>query len=151
MIRAEINQSRLKGGQKLPERLILKTLREITRALPVKKDVTISVAFPSEPEMKKLNRIWRGKNRVTDVLSFELEQGDEVDPGFSLGEVVISYEQAARQAKDLEHSTRDELIFLLVHGVLHVFGYDHEQPKDAKRMFPLQKKILMKLGIDPRL
>ena len=99
----------------------------------------------SEPEMKKLNRIWRGKNRVTDVLSFELEDGEV------FGEVLISYEQAARQAKDLEHSTRDELIFLLVHGVLHVFGYDHEQSKDAKRMFPLQKKILTKLGIDPRL
>ncbi|MFA4845569.1 MAG: rRNA maturation RNase YbeY [Patescibacteria group bacterium] len=145
MISAEVNQSRLKGGKRLPARLVRQTLEAISNALRLKKDVTISVAFVSEPEMKKLNRIWRGKNRVTDVLSFELEEGEV------FGEVLISYEQARRQAKDLGHTTRDELVFLLVHGVLHLFGYDHEKPLDVKKMFPLQSRILVALDVDPRL
>ncbi len=89
--------------------------------------------------MRRLNKQWRGNDRVTDVLSFES------------GEILINYDQAKRQAIELKHSTRDEVIFLLVHGVLHVYGYDHEKPSDAKKMFPLQTKILTKLGIDPRL
>ncbi|MBI5794573.1 rRNA maturation RNase YbeY [Candidatus Uhrbacteria bacterium] len=144
MIVAEMNQSRLKGRQRLPERLVVETLKEITKALRIKKNIEISIAFVSEPEMKKLNQTWRGKNRVTDVLSFELEQGEV------FGEVLICLEQAARQAKVMGHSVRDEIMFLLVHGILHLFGYDHERPSDEKRMFSLQKKILLRLGIDPR-
>lgn len=145
MIRADVNQSRLKGSQRFPARLMRQTLDEITKALRLKKDVLVSVAFVSEPEMRKLNRAWRGKDRVTDVLSFELEEGEV------LGEVLISYEQAARQAKTMKHFIRDEIIFLLVHGVLHLFGYDHDRPMNAKKMFPLQTKILTKLGIDSRI
>jgi probable rRNA maturation factor len=144
MIRAEMNQTRLKGGQKLPSRLVASVLKEVEKMLRLKKDLVVSIAFVSESEMKKLNRTWRGKDHVTDVLSFELQEGDV------FGEVILSYEQAQRQAKAMGHSTRDELLFLLVHGVLHLFGYDHERSVDAKKMFPLQQKILMNLGIDPR-
>lgn len=95
--------------------------------------------------MRQLNRTWRGKDKVTDVLSFKLDEGP------LKGEILLSYEQAARQAKQMNHSTQDELCFLIVHGVLHLWGYDHEDPKDAKKMFPLQEKILKSLKIDPRL
>ena len=82
---------------------------------------------------------------MTDVLSFGLEDGS------LKGEILLAYAQAAVQAKEMNHSVRDELCILIVHGVLHLWGYDHEQPKDAKKMFPLQEKILKRLKIDSRL
>ncbi len=149
LIRAELNQSLLKGGQRLPRRVLERALKACGDALGGKGTYELSVAFVSEPEMRRLNRQWRGKDKVTDVLSFELE--GEGERSKKQGEVLISYEQAKRQAAELGHSTRDEQVFLLVHGVLHVFGYDHERPSDAKRMFPLQTKILTRLGVDPRI
>jgi probable rRNA maturation factor len=90
--------------------------------------------------MRALNKQWRGHDYVTDVLSFE-----------STNEILLCYPQAVRQAKEMGHSTRDELVFLIVHGVLHTFGFDHVEPKDAKKMFPRQARILTKLGVNPRI
>ena len=140
MLRAELNQSILKGGQKLPASLVRKVLSACERGMKKTKAVPLSVAFIGEREMRDLNRTYRGKDKVTDVLSFE-----------EVGEILICYPQAKRQAAAMGHSVRDELVFLLVHGVLHAFGYDHERPNDAKHMFPLQTRILTGLGIDPRL
>ncbi|HLD20978.1 MAG TPA: rRNA maturation RNase YbeY [Patescibacteria group bacterium] len=145
MIQAQLNQSILKGGQKLPQRRLQKVLDACARALGVKKGVFVSIGFVTDPQMRKLNRTWRGKDRVTDVLSFVL------DEGLLKGEIVLSYRQAVRQAQEMGHSTRDELLFLIVHGVLHLWGYDHEVPQDAKKMFSLQEQILKSLKIDPRL
>jgi len=140
----EINQSRLRGGQRVPKVRVEEAVRSVQRDLK-KKEKVVSVAFVSEKEMKRLNAQYRGKHAVTDILSFSLD-----DPE-TLGELILNYEQAERQAKEMGHSTRDEIIFLLVHGMLHLYGYDHETPKDSKKMFPLQTKILTSLGIDPRL
>lgn len=111
----------------------------------MKKDVFVSIAFVTDPQMRKLNHAWRGKDRVTDVLSFLLDEGS------LKGEIVLSYKQAVRQAKEMRHSTRDELLFLIVHGILHLWEHDHEVPRDAKKMFSLQEQILKNLKIDPRL
>jgi probable rRNA maturation factor len=140
VIEAELNQSALTGGQRLPRRDLDRALRACDRALRPARPASLSVAFVDEREMRRLNKEWRGRDKVTDVLSFE-----------DVGEILICYPQARRQAAELGHSARDEVIFLLVHGVLHVFGYDHVKPADAKRMFPLQAKILTSLGVDPRL
>lgn len=140
MLTAEINQSLLKGGQKIPQALVDKAVRACARAMGIKDNTVLSVAFIGPREMRALNKRYRGRDRVTDVLSFE-----------EVGEILICYPQAKLQAKQMGHSVRDEIIFLLVHGVLHTFGYDHERPEDAKRMFPLQTRILNQLGIDPRL
>lgn len=145
MITYELNQSILKGGQRLPHTRIKQALKAVDRAVKGARSWHLSIAFVDEKTMKQLNHQWRGKNKVTDVLSFPLEEGE------ANGEILISYDQARRQAKEQGHSTRDELIFLLVHGTLHTLGYDHETPKDAKVMFPLQARILTKLGISPQL
>ncbi|MDG1949768.1 MAG: rRNA maturation RNase YbeY [bacterium] len=145
MITAELNQSRLKGGQRLPFARLQEVLNACARGLKIKKEAMVSIAFISPAQMKKLNHQWRGKNKLTDVLSFEL------DEGIMRGEILLSYERAVKQARELGHSTRDELWFLIVHGVLHVWGHDHETPKDSKKMFPLQTKILDSLGIDSRI
>lgn len=97
----------------------------------------VNAAFISEERMQTLNREYRDKDKVTDVLAFSyLEAGD--DDGV-LGDVVISYEQAVRQQQE---GLERELVTLLVHGTLHVLGYDHIQPEDAEVMFPIQDSVV---------
>lgn len=96
----------------------------------------VGVVFVSDREMTKLNTVHRNKKKTTDVLSF-------ADGAHGLlGDIVISVAQAERQAKEAKKPLRNELAMLLVHGVLHLLGYDHETLKDEKVMFPLQKRIL---------
>ncbi len=97
----------------------------------------IAIRFISDHETKNLNRRYREKDEVTDVLSFMYKE----DGKFSdqIGDVVISYEQAKRQAHG---DVQIEIIDLMVHGVLHVLGYDHEKSEDAKIMFPIQDKLV---------
>ena len=102
----------------------------------------IHIGYVSDAEIRRLNRMYRQKDATTDVLSFSyLDQ--PVGKGNQLGDVVISIDQAKRQAEagDLEL----ELTDLLVHGVLHVLGFDHEEPEDAAEMFPLQDDLVKQL------
>jgi len=140
VISFEINQSKLRGGQCLPHALVARALAACDAELKPRKDVELSIAFVGEREMRALNKKWRGHDYVTDVLSFETSN-----------EILLCYPQAVRQAKEMGHSTRDELVFLIVHGILHTFGYDHIEPKDAKKMFPRQTRILSTLGVDTRI
>lgn len=95
---------------------------------------TVEVNFVSDQEIQRLNRMYRQKDAVTDVLSF----ASGVPINGVLGDVIIGFDQAKRQGgEDLEL----ELVDLLVHGTLHILGYDHERPEDAQRMFPLQDAI----------
>ena len=135
----DVEQGILRGGERVPVSLLQEVLKTVAPSLP-KRIQEISVAFVSEAEMKRLNKKYRGKNRSTDVLSFE-----------GWDEILLCYPVAKRQAKAMGHSTRQEILFLLVHGLLHLAGYDHMTPKDAKRMFPLQTRLLTRLGVDPRL
>lgn len=85
-----------------------------------------SVAFVSDRRMKELNQLFRGKDSTTDVLSFPNEP-DEFDPDKNnLGDIVISVEQAAKQSKENSLSLETEIKQLILHGVLHLCGYDHE-------------------------
>jgi probable rRNA maturation factor len=145
MIRFELNQSRLRGGQRLPRVRVAQTMTACARALKLKRSAQVSLAFLSTRRMRELNRAWRGKDCVTDVLSFALDEGTVQ------GEIVLNYEQAARQATQAGHPVRDEMLFLIVHGMLHLWGHDHEQPSDARKMFVLQDKILRSLKINPHL
>ena len=138
-----MNQSRLKGGQYLSFGVLDSALRSISKELSLKGDTVVSIAFISPKEMKKLNKQYRGKDGVTDVLSFCYEDEDIV------GELLICYEQAKKQALLRKHSVRDEVIFLIVHGLLHLFGHDHENEKDKKKMTLIQARILKKLKINP--
>lgn len=144
MITAELNQSLLAPGQRLSKDMVARVMLAVSKQINTRMDSTVSIAFVSSREMRKLNRIHRGKDKVTDVLSFCLND-DEL-----LGEVLICYDQAARQARELGHSTKDEVVFLIAHGLLHLLGHDHEKSREAKRMLILQTRILESLGIDPR-
>lgn len=116
------------------------------QVLPVAVD-GVTVAFVSDRAMRELNRMWRGKRATTDVLSFPAEQAEfEKAEGASLGDVVISIEQAARQAKEHKLSFDNEVAQLILHGLLHLSGYDHET--DHGEMNRLELKLRKRLGID---
>lgn len=101
---------------------------------------TIGLSYVDDAEIRRLNRLYRQKDAVTDVLSFASEFSDQTG---ILGDVVISFDQAVRQAE--EGDIELELADLIVHGMLHVLGYDHEVAEDAARMFPLQDSLVAKI------
>lgn len=94
----------------------------------VPKDVVVGVTFVDDKTIRDLNKRYRKKDRPTDVLSFE-------------SDVVISVETAIRQAKYYKHNLLKELKILLVHGMLHIFGYDHVKKKDFEIMRKKEKEI----------
>ena len=106
---------------------------------------SVSVAFVSDRRMKELNKFFRGKDSTTDVLSFPHEP-DEFDPDTAnLGDIVISAEQAARQAEENGLTIENEIRQLILHGLLHLCGYDHET--DNGDMNTRELELRDKLGI----
>jgi len=109
---------------------------------------SLGVHCVGDRRMRTLNRQYRGIDRTTDVLSFAMQEGEEFFVGTQddsvreLGDIFISIPQILRQAKQFGISEKEEFTRMLVHGVLHVLGYDHVRPKDAQKMFFLQEKIL---------
>ena len=101
----------------------------------------ISIALVGEKEIKNLNRLYRKKNKITDVLSFGIKND------YILGEVLICTEQTRRQARERGVSYKSELQLLTVHGILHLLGYDHEKNvKEQVRQESMEKKILVALN-----
>jgi len=106
----------------------------------------VTVAFVSDRAMRELNRMWRHKQGTTDVLSFPAEQDEfEKTDGARLGDVVISVEQAARQAKENGLTVEEEIAQLILHGLIHLCGYDHST--DEGEMNRLELRLRRKLGI----
>lgn len=110
------------------------------------KGAGVTVAFVSDRLMRGLNRRWRGKRGMTDVLSFPAAQDEfEKLEGQTLGDVVISVEQAARQAAEHGLEFDEEVAQLILHGLLHLCGYDHET--DDGEMNRLELRLRRRLGI----
>jgi probable rRNA maturation factor len=109
-------------------------------------DAGATLAFVSDRTMRGLNLRWRGKRGPTDVLSFPARQDEfERAAGASLGDVVISVEQAARQAAEHGLTFDEEIAQLILHGLLHLCGYDHET--DDGEMNALELRLRRRLGI----
>jgi probable rRNA maturation factor len=109
----------------------------------------LSIALVDDDEIRSLNARWREIDRPTDVLAFAQREGDEHGPSELLGDVVISVPTAKRQAVERGHSLDREIAELLVHGLLHLLGYDHERsPSEARRMFRRQREVLAAIGVD---
>lgn len=127
------------GRLRAAERL---TRAAVGRRLPLE----LSLAVVGTATMRRLNRARRGVDAVTDVLSFGPVPTPVHVPALATGEVAICLPLARRQAKRLGHSWREELVVLLVHGLLHVAGLDHHRFADAVRMRRLEASILKRLG-----
>ena len=131
-------------GKKVPARTLKKKAERILQIL--KQDrLELSLALVGNREIRRLNAAYRKKDEPTDVLSFPA--GDHLAGGAKiLGDVVISVEQADKQAARAKRSREEELEILLIHGILHLLGYDHERSaKEARIMREMEKKILRAL------
>jgi probable rRNA maturation factor len=108
-------------------------------------DAELSILITGDEEVRSLNRQYRGEDRITDVLSFSQLEGEGVEAGYNLlGDVVISWDRAVSQGAEFGHGTPPELRRLLVHGVLHLFGYDHEDNgAEADRMREMEDKFAL--------
>ena len=106
----------------------------------------LGILFVGDQRMRGLNRRYRGKDRTTDVLAFAM-RGAPHSSSHLLGDVVIAVPTAARQAKQGQRSLDEELMVLLVHGILHLCGYDHERSeKEARRMHRRERMILRSIA-----
>jgi probable rRNA maturation factor len=137
MITIAMNQRLLPAKHRLSRARLTKLSKAFAKHVPEQAQGEVEVTFISDTEIQRLNRMYRGKDKVTDVLSFA--SGQQQLTG-QLGDVLISYDQAVRQAADGDIEL--ELADLIVHGLLHLLGYDHERPTDAALMFPLQDVIV---------
>jgi len=109
----------------------------------------LNIVIVDNEKIREINKEYRNKDAVTDVISFAFEEVKDVnyeDVRF-LGEIYISYERCKEQAKDYGHSVRREFCYLAVHGLLHLLGYDHMTEEDKKVMRALEEEILNEYDI----
>lgn len=136
---------------KLNQRKIKGIIKKVLQHLKVDEETEISILFTDDKFIKSLNNKYRGIDKPTDVLSFSLKEGavksPEVESDKLLGDIIISVETAQRQADTLNHSIEKELTVLLIHGLLHLTGYDHEKDKDYKTMREIESEILKKFDL----
>jgi len=115
------------------------------------RNLEVDVTFVTDAEIAELNRDYRRKNRPTDVLSFAQFEGaewsgaDVLADSLTLGDIVISLETAQRQAEQLGHDLTTEIAFLIVHGTLHLLGYDHTTASQRRMMWKWQEEITASL------
>ncbi len=144
-IDVEFADARWKRVPKLQIKIVEAHALALTKRDAVK---LTALLLSNDKEVKSLNRAWRGKNKPTNVLSFpaaeqKLPRG-EVRP---LGDVILSYETSAKEAKAAGKSLSDHAVHLTLHGLLHLIGYDHIKDVDAHKMEAKEIRILAKLGI----
>ncbi len=126
-----------------------KAILEVNKELKVKKGI-VSIVFVDNNKIKEINKIYRNKDKETDVISFAF-MDEKINPNtdfINYGEIYISLEKAKSQSIEYCHSFDRELCFLTVHGLLHLLGYDHMIKEDEVIMFNLQDKILHNIGIE---
>ncbi|BES64867.1 rRNA maturation RNase YbeY [Gottschalkiaceae bacterium SANA] len=134
------------------ETLMKEVERAVKMALQTERnslDYEVSVSFVTNEEIHKLNREYRGVDRPTDVLSFPLDEEDEVfgEMDVLLGDIVISMETAMEQAKEFGHGLTREVVYLTVHSMFHLMGYDHEAEEEKEVMREREKTVLKELGV----
>ena len=129
------------GGSRLDKRLLRTRAQRILRSLDCG-SAELSLSLAADEEIRELNAGYRGIPRPTDVLSFSLVDGECSEHRRDLlGDVVIGIETAARQARERHRSLDEEVARLLIHGVLHLLGHDHEEPEAARLMRAEQRRI----------
>lgn len=130
-------------------RKVIRSLaRMVKKVEKVKGRHVLSVIFVNEEEMHQINKLYRNIDRSTDVISFaEVDSGYDHLP-YELGDIFVNTDRVKSQADSYGHSEKREFAFLILHGMLHLLGYDHQTETDEKRMFALQDEILNRLAIE---
>jgi len=131
-------------------KLLRKAISWILKENLPSQEKQVSVVLVDNAKIKELNEKFRGLKKATDVLAFPLG-GEFISTKNLLGEVIISVEQAQRQAEERSHSLDDELVLLAIHGILHLLGYNDEDEQERQFMEEEEKRILSFLGMDTRI
>ncbi len=148
IVESSNRQRKIRISLKRLERTTKKILKVLTEELykintSQKNTVTISVVFIGSKKMRELNHKYRGKNYNTDVLSFSYHDNEASLEEFFIGEIFINPEKAKIQARQYGGTLWEEINRLLVHGILHLLGYDHENSSiSARKMRKMEEKIL---------
>jgi probable rRNA maturation factor len=132
------------------EECVRRIAQTVLKAEGVAPPYEVSLVFTDSDKVRQLNRDYRGVDEPTDVLAFHMLPQKGADSSFALppdgvtrlGEVIISYPQAAEQAKEQGHSPERELALLAIHGILHLLGYDHEEPEEESKMRERERELL---------
>jgi probable rRNA maturation factor len=143
---------RRKSGARADRRALRTACGAVLAGEGVRGRVLLTLTFVDDDEIREINRRHRGIDRATDVLSFPLEDATlrfALPPGQprELGDVVISYPRAVAQAEEYGHSVERELAYLVVHGVLHILGHDHEVPSEQVVMRAREEAALAVVGL----
>ena len=138
------------GADEVARRAIAAALAEARR--PYMDEAELSVILADDTRVKELNRDWRGKDKPTNVLTFPAAEGDAIASSPMLGDVIIAYETVAEEARESGKTFGDHFAHLVVHGTLHLFGFDHISDDEAELMENTERAALARLGIsDPYL
>lgn len=132
---------------KLPDGIEDLLVTAIDRVLALEKqegDYELSLSFVSPEEIRELNALYRNKDQVTDVLSFPADWEIRL-PVQPLGDIVLCPLRAQEQADTIGNTLRQELMYLTVHSVLHLLGYDHMNPQDKERMREKERQIVAEM------
>lgn len=133
------------------ESLINAAMSCVLKHESISADGEVSLLLVDNEKIRSLNRDYRNKDTVTDVLSFpqydSIKEDGINEPFVYLGDIVISLDQAKSQAEEFNHSVEREIVYLVVHSLLHLLGYDHMTDTDKSQMRSHEKAILKELGI----
>lgn len=122
---------------------IKKYYQKVLEVLKLEDNFEATLIIVGRNKIHTINKQYRGIDKETDVISFaEIDSDDEFGLDNYLGDIFINVDRVKSQAKEYDHSIKREFCFLFVHGMLHLFGYDHMNLKDEKKMFTLQDKII---------
>ena len=152
IISMENAQDKIELGEYLEQRL-QDGLNAVAKLHELDDMTEVDITIVDDEEIHQLNRDYRGVDRPTDVLSFALDEDDEDEPELLegqlhlLGDIIISAETATRQAEEFGHGLEREIVYLAVHGLLHLLGYDHMVEEDKVIMRAKEEEALRAINL----
>lgn len=150
-----INQQNKVNYTKDLQQVVTNVVAATAKLIKISKNSEVSILLVDNDYIQELNLIYRHKNKPTDVLSFAMNELTDEEPQYDagdevnvLGDIVISLEQASAQSQDYGHSLSRELGYLVVHGMLHLMGYNHEIEEEAREMRKLEEKVMAAVKLE---
>ncbi len=128
--------------------LLLNTVKVTLAHLSAPPASSLSILITTDQQIQDLNQQYRNIDRPTDVLAFPAGHVNPEDGSIYLGDVIISYPRAAFQAEQRGHKTLEEIQLLIIHGILHLFDFDHAEPVGKQEMWNAKRQILKQLKIE---
>lgn len=138
------------GVEDFPTQRVTEAIRHVLSRHEVEEGSAVTVVITNDDEVRRLNAQFRGVDAPTDILSFPADSlPDEIEDEEApyLGDLIIAYPYAARQAQEAGHALDDDLMLLAIHGTLHLLGHDHDNPANQEKMWAEQAEALAAMGI----